>query len=108
MNRLFIFILILSPFIYSNTDKFCYTELFYNPDESSTQRISKHIEQQECKRDNIFQVTISYDTQQEGIPIKDELSEFALYWCRFDREILIEGSTLTCVLNSTKKRTWSP
>ena len=98
----------LCPFVYSNSDNLCFTSIYYNSDEASTQQISEQIKRQECKRDNIFQVSIMYDSQRDGIPIKDELSAFAMYWCRFDREILIEGYTLTCALNSIEMRTWNP
>jgi len=107
MNRLFIFIFILSPFVYSDNENICFTNVFYNSDEYSTQQISRQIKEQRCKKDNIFQVAIMDDKSRDTMPIKDELSSFAMYWCRFDREILIEGYTLTCALNSIKMRTWN-
>ena len=107
MNRLFIFIFTLSPFVYSDNENICFTNVFYNSDEYSTQQISRQIKEQICKRDNILQVAIMEDKFRDKMPIKDELSSFAMYWCRFDREILIEGYTLTCALNSIKMRTWN-
>ena len=107
MNRLLIFIFMISPFVYSNNENYCFTSIFYNSDEYSTQQISRQIKEQRCKRDNIFQVAIMEDKLRDTMPTKDELSSFAMYWCRFDREILIEGYTLTCVLNSIERRTFS-
>ena len=107
MNKFFIFILMFSPFAFSNTDNFCFTSVLYGSGEP-TQQISKQIKEGNCKSGNIFQIAIREDEFRDTMPIKDELSSFAMYWCRFDREILIEGYSLTCVLNSVQMRTWNP
>jgi len=105
MNRLFIFIFILSPFVYSNNENYCYAFIDYSIDGMKTAQVSSQFKKNKCKRDNILRINIKKFPN--NLPIKDELSYYAYLYCRFDREILIGEYSLTCVLNSIERRTAS-
>ncbi len=77
MNRLFILIFILSPFVYSNNENYCYVSLDYSLDGIRTLQISSQFKRLNCKRDNILRIKINENEFPNSFQIKDELSAYA-------------------------------
>lgn len=94
MKKLF-FLLLLTPLAQADMDKICkiYVDFGY------IEMIEGYIEQKGCKRNNILQLSLKNISDP-----KPFLYFISNEWCRFDRNLNIDGATLHCVLYSTKPR----
>ena len=94
-----LFVLVLSPFLLA--DKVCdiYPENIFSLDGQILDR--------ECDENDILLVQVGkyYEYNVENLhDAKGSLVDIASRWCKFDKNTLIEGFTLSCVLNSNFKR----
>ena len=93
-------LLLLSPLAFADMDKMCMVELH-----KGSKWIWEQIEEEhKCERNNILQVwtTLDYVNQTK----EEVLLKISSQYCRFDRDIVIKGGYLTCVLYSPKRRTY--
>ena len=94
-----LFALILSPFLLADEVCDVYPEnIFY---------LDSEILDRECKENDILLIDVGkyYENKVEDLHLaKASLVDIAARWCKFDKNTLIEGFTLSCVLNSNFKR----
>ena len=94
MKKLF-FLMLLTPFAKADMDKICKINVNFGYIET----VEDFIEQKGCKRNNILQLSLKKTSNP-----KPFLYFISNEWCRFDRNLNIEGATLHCVLYATKPR----
>lgn len=94
-----LFVLVLSPFLLGDEVCDVYPEnIFY---------LDSEILDRECKENDILLMDVGkyYEYKVEDLhSAKGSLVDIASRWCKFDKNTLIEGFTLSCVLNSNFKR----
>ena len=96
MKKLLLALLLLvSPIASANMDDLCFVYI----KEFGTNDILNAIEEQGCVRNNVLQVVYGMDNASETI-----MMFHSGRWCRFDRNMDIKGSVLSCVLYATKPR----
>ena len=96
MKKLLIALLLfISPIASANMDDLCFVYI----KEFGTDDISNAIQDQGCVRNNVLQVVYGMDNASETI-----MMFHSGRWCRFDRNMDIKGSVLSCVLYATKPR----
>ena len=96
MKKLLIALLLfISPIASANMDDLCFVYI----KEFGTDDISNAIQEQDCVRNNVLQVVYGMDNASETI-----MMFHSGRWCRFDRNMNIKGSVLSCVLYATKPR----
>ena len=88
-------LLLISPIASANMDDLCFVYI----KEFGTNDILKALEEQGCVRNNVLQVVYGMDNASETI-----MMFHSGRWCRFDRNMDIKGSVLSCVLYATKPR----
>ena len=88
-------LLLISPIASANMDDLCFVYI----KEFGTNDILNAIEEQGCVRNNVLQVVYGMDNASEKI-----MMFHSGRWCRFDRNMDIKGSVLSCVLYATKPR----
>jgi hypothetical protein len=88
-------LLLISPIASANMDDLCFVYI----KEFGTSDILNAIEEQGCVRNNVLQVVYGMDNASETI-----MMFHSGRWCRFDRNMDIKGSVLSCVLYATKPR----
>ena len=88
-------LLLISPIASANMDDLCFVYI----KEFGTNDILNALEEQGCVRNNILQVVYGMDNASETI-----MMFHSGRWCRFDRNMDIKGSVLSCVLYATKPR----
>lgn len=88
-------LLLISPIASANMDDLCFVYI----KEFGTNDILNAIQEQGCVRNNVLQVVYGMDNASETI-----MMFHSGRWCRFDRNIGIKGSVLSCVLYATKPR----
>lgn len=88
-------LLLISPIASANMDDLCFVYI----KEFGTNDILNAIEEQGCVRNNVLQVVYGMDNASETI-----MMFHSGRWCRFDRNMDIKGSVLSCVLYATKPR----
>ena len=96
MKKLLIALLLfISPVASANMDDLCFVYI----KEFGTNDILNAIQEQGCVRNNVLQVVYGMDNASETI-----MMFHSGRWCRFDRNMDIKGSVLSCVLYATKPR----
>ena len=96
MKRLLISVLLLmSPIVSANMDDLCFVYI----KEFGMNDILNAIEGQDCARNNVLQVVYGMDNASETV-----MMFHSGRWCRFDRNMNIKGSVLSCILYATKPR----
>ncbi|MDG1748695.1 MAG: hypothetical protein P8H89_03375 [Porticoccaceae bacterium] len=96
MKKLLLALLLLvSPIASANMDDLCFVYI----KEFGTNDILNAIQEQGCVRNNVLQVVYGMDNASETI-----MMFHSGRWCRFDRNMDIKGSVLSCVLYATKPR----
>ena len=96
MKKLLIALLLfISPIASANMDDLCFVYI----KEFGTDDISNAIQEQDCVRNNVLQVVYGMDNASETI-----MMFHSGRWCRFDRNMDVKGSVLSCVLYATKPR----
>jgi len=96
MKRLLLpVLLLLSPIVSANMDDLCFVYI----KEFGKNDILNAIEGQGCARNNVLQVVYGMDNASETVMIFHSGR-----WCRFDRNMNIKGSVLSCILYATKPR----
>ena len=96
MKRLLLPVLLLmSPIVSANMDDLCFVYI----KEFGKNDILNAIEGQGCARNNVLQVVYGMDNASETVMIFHSGR-----WCRFDRNMNIKGSVLSCILYATKPR----
>jgi hypothetical protein len=90
-------LLLLSPFASADMDKIC---TIYLTD--LTETVGDMIKKKNCERNNILQLKLPVSSA--GKEAEVLLINFANQYCRFDRNTLIKGNTLGCVLYSPQGR----
>ena len=88
-------LLLISPIASANMDDLCFVYI----KEFGTNDILNAIEEQGCVRNNVLQVVYGMDNASETI-----MMFHSGRWCRFDRNMDIKGSVLSCVLYATEPR----
>ena len=88
-------LLLISPIASANMDDLCFVYI----KEFGTNDILNALEEQGCVRNNVLQVVYGMDNASETI-----MMFHSGRWCRFDRNMDIKGSVLSCVLYATKPR----
>jgi hypothetical protein len=88
-------LLLISPIAFANMDDLCFVYI----KEFGKDDISNAIQEQGCVRNNVLQVVYGMDNASETI-----MMFHSGRWCRFDRNIGIKGTVLSCVLYATKPR----
>ena len=88
-------LLLISPIASANMDDLCFVYI----KEFGTNDILNAIQEQGCVRNNVLQVVYGMDNALERI-----MMFHSGRWCRFDRNMKIKGSVLSCVLYATKPR----
>ena len=88
-------LLLISPIASANMDDLCFVYI----KEFGTNDILNAIEEQGCVRNNVLQVVYGMDNASETI-----MMFHSGRWCRFDRNMDIKGSVLSCVLYATRPR----
>lgn len=96
MKRLLLPVLLLmSPIVSANMDDLCFVYI----KEFGKNDILNAIEGQGCARNNVLQVVYGMDNASETV-----MMFHSGRWCRFDRNMNIKGSVLSCILYATKPR----
>ena len=96
MKRLLLpVLLLLSPIVSANMDDLCFVYI----KEFGKNDILNAIEGQGCARNNVLQVVYGMDNASEAV-----MMFHSGRWCRFDRNMNIKGSVLSCILYATKPR----
>ena len=96
MKKLLLALLLLvSPIASANMDDLCFVYI----KEFGTNDILNAVQEQGCVRNNVLQVVYGMDNASETI-----MMFHSGRWCRFDRNMDIKGSVLSCVLYATKPR----
>ena len=96
MKKLLLLILLLmSPIVSADMDDLCFVYI----KEFGTNDILNAVEGQGCVRNNVLQVVYGMDNASETI-----MMFHSGRWCRFDRNMNIKGSVLSCILYATKPR----
>ena len=96
MKRLLLPVLLLmSPIVSANMDDLCFVYI----KEFGKNDILNAIEGQGCARNNVLQVVYGMDDASETV-----MMFHSGRWCRFDRNMNIKGSVLSCILYATKPR----
>jgi hypothetical protein len=96
MKRLLLPVLLLiSPIVSANMDDLCFVYI----KEFGKNDILNALEGQGCVRNNVLQVVYGMDNASETI-----MMFHSGRWCRFDRNMNIKGSVLSCILYATKPR----
>ena len=96
MKRLLLpVLLLLSPIVSANMDDLCFVYI----KEFGKNDILNAIEGQGCARNNVLQVVYGMDDASETV-----MMFHSGRWCRFDRNMNIKGSVLSCILYATKPR----
>ena len=96
MKRLLLPVLLLmSPIGYANMDDLCFVYI----KEFGKNDILNAVDGQGCVRNNVLQVVYGMDNASETI-----MMFHSGRWCRFDRNMNIKGSVLSCILYATKPR----
>ena len=92
-------LLLLSPLAFADMDKICMVELH-----KGSKWMWEQIKEEKCERNNILKVwtTLDYINKTK----EEALSQISAEYCRFDRNTVIKGGHLTCVLYSPKRRTY--
>lgn len=88
-------LLLISPIASANMDDLCFVYI----KEFGTNDILNAIQELGCVRNNVLQVVYGMDNASETI-----MMFHSGRWCRFDRNMDIKGSVLSCVLYATKPR----
>tara|TARA_B100001063_G_C16588664_1_gene464448 strand:- start:53 stop:361 length:309 start_codon:yes stop_codon:yes gene_type:complete len=88
-------LLLISPIASANMDDLCFVYI----KEFGTNDILNAVQEQGCVRNNVLQVVYGMDNASETI-----MMFHSGRWCRFDRNMDIKGSVLSCVLYATKPR----
>jgi hypothetical protein len=88
-------LLLISPIASANMDDLCFVYI----KKFGTNDILNAIQEQGCVRNNVLQVVYGMDNASEQI-----MMFHSGRWCRFDRNMDIKGSVLSCVLYATKPR----
>ena len=88
-------LLLISPIASANMDDLCFVYI----KKFGTNDILNAIQEQGCVRNNVLQVVYGMDNASETI-----MMFHSGRWCRFDRNMDIKGSVLSCVLYATKPR----
>ena len=88
-------LLLISPIASANMDDLCFVYI----KEFGTNDILNAIQEQGCVRNNVLQVVYGMDNASETI-----MMFHSGRWCRFDRNMDVKGSVLSCVLYATKPR----
>ena len=88
-------LLLISPIASANMDDLCFVYI----KEFGTNDILNAIQEQGCVRNNVLQVVYGMDNASETI-----MMFHSGRWCRFDRNMDIKGSVLSCVLYATEPR----
>ena len=88
-------LLLISPIASANMDDLCFVYI----KEFGTNDILNAIQEQGCVRNNVLQVVYGMDNASETV-----MMFHSGRWCRFDRNMDIKGSVLSCVLYATKPR----
>ena len=96
-NKIFVSLLLLSPLASADMDKVC---TIYLKDLSKT--VGDMIRKKNCERNNILQLELPMN--KDNKEAETLLVVFANQYCRFDRNTLIKGNTLGCVLYSPQGR----
>lgn len=92
---LFSVLLLMSPIVSADMDDLCFVYI----KEFGTNDILNAIDEQGCVRNNVLQVVYGMENASETI-----MMFHSGRWCRFDRNMDIKGSVLSCVLYATKPR----
>ena len=96
MKRLlFSVLLLMSPIVSADMDDLCFVYI----KEFGKNDILNAIEGQDCARNNVLQVVYGMDNASETV-----MMFHSGRWCRFDRNMNIKGSVLSCILYATKPR----
>ena len=90
-------LLLLSPFASADMDKVCTINLT-----DLTETVGDMIKKKNCERNNILQLKLPVSRANKEAEVL--LINFANQYCRFDRNTLIKGNTLGCVLYSPQGR----
>jgi len=90
-------LLLLSPLAFADMDKVC---TIYLTD--LTETVGDMIKKKNCERNNILQLKLPVSIASKEAEVL--LINFANQYCRFDRNTLIKGNTLGCVLYSPQGR----
>ena len=109
LSALMIFV---SSGVYANMDKHCVVELLPQPEGLSSAgggdraTIEYAIKKNQCKRNNILLVMVNGNLREKvtDIDVKNSFTLIASDFCRFDRNVLMSDSFLSCVLYDTKGR----
>ena len=88
-------LLLISPIASANMDDLCFVYI----KEFGKNDILNAIEGQGCARNNVLQVVYGMDNASETV-----MMFHSGRWCRFDRNMNIKGSVLSCILYATKPR----
>ena len=88
-------LLLISPIASANMDDLCFVYI----KEFGTNDILNAIQEQGWVRNNVLQVAYGMDNASETI-----MMSHSGRGCRFDRNMDIKGSVLSCVLYATKPR----
>ena len=105
-------LLLLSPLAYSsNMDNICEVEILPIPDDVSSpggtpmMRLESSIQQQGCLRNNVLLLEAKQVKKKLGEKItKAIFNETVAHFCRFDRNVVMADTEMSCVLYSGEMR----
>ena len=92
---LLIITIVFSSNVSADMDDLCFVYI----KEFGKNDILNAIEGQGCVRNNVLQVVYGMDNASEAV-----MMFHSGRWCRFDRNMNIKGSVLSCILYATKPR----
>ena len=106
-------LLLLSPLAFANMDKQCVVELLPQPEGLSSAgggdraTIEYAIKKNDCERNNILLVMVNSSLRETvtEVEVKSSFTYIASTFCRFDRNVLMSDSLMSCVLYDKEGRT---
>tara|TARA_A100001015_G_scaffold159526_1_gene177254 strand:+ start:3256 stop:3606 length:351 start_codon:yes stop_codon:yes gene_type:complete len=113
MKHILLTLMVLGSFgVCANMDNQCVVELQPLPGDVTSSGggdravIEYAIKKNQCKRNNILLVMVNRNLREKvtDIDVKNSFTLIASDFCRFDRNVLMSDSFLSCVLYDTKGR----
>ena len=112
IRLLLILTIFLSTEVFANMDKQCVVELLPQPEGLSSAGVGDRatieyaIKKNDCERNNVLLVMVNSSLRETvtDAEVKNSFTYIASAFCRFDRNVLMSHSFLSCVLYDTEGR----
>jgi len=113
IRLLLILTIFLSSEVFANMDKHCVVELLPQPEGLSSSgggdraTIEYAIKKNDCERNNVLLVMVNSSLRETvtDVEVKSSFTYIASTFCRFDRNVLMSDSLMSCVLYDKEGRT---